>query len=317
MNKQNAIRNQAAAGAEKKNVYQVITDRIVELLQKGTIPWKKSWTTVRPQNLVTGHIYHGFNRLLLSASEFISPYFLTAKQCHALGGRIRKGERGTPVVYYQNSWKLADGSYSDGKNLTAEQKQSLSRSAMLKYYTVFNVTQCIGLDDHLPEPPADAGVQESFPFDVADTILENFQNGPIVQQAETFDPCYYPRLDVVQMPNLTLFKSPAHYYQTLFHELVHATGHASRLARPEVTTRETRFGSEEYSREELVAEIGSSFLMNQAGILNDEIVENNVAYIQHWIAKLQNDPKLIVYAASTAEKACNFILTGASAAQAA
>lgn len=317
MKTQNAINSQAAAGAEKKNVYQVITDRIVELLRKGTIPWKQSWTTIRPQNLVTKHIYHGFNRLLLCSSEFSSPYFLTAQQCYKLGGRIRKGERGTPVVYYQNSWKLADGSFSDGKNLSNEQKQSLSRSAMLKYYTVFNVTQCIGLDDHLPEPPAAAAVQESFPFDVADTILENFQNGPIVQQADNFDPCYHPRMDVVQMPNISLFKTPANYYQTLFHELIHSTGHASRLARPDVTTREIRFGSEEYSREELVAEIGSSFLMNQAGILSEEIVENNAAYVQHWIAKLQNDPKMIVFAASAAEKASTFILSGASAALAA
>lgn len=308
MNKQKANRNQAAAGAEKKDVYQVITARIIEQLQKGVVPWQKSWNTIQPQNLVSKRPYRGFNRLLLSCLGFESSYFLTIQQVNQLGGRVRKGEKGIPVVYYKSSYKLADGSFSDGSGLTAEQKQGLEKSSLLKYYFVFNVSQCEGIDGHVPSPSSPEMTESVDGFHICDMILDSYPNGPIVQQADSMEPCYFPQMDVVQMPNPTLFSSPHHYYMTLFHELVHSTGHSSRLARPEVTSRSVRFGDPEYSREELVAEIGACFLSNHAGILNEEVFQSNASYLKSWISKLQEDPKLIVFAASAAQKATEYIL---------
>jgi antirestriction protein ArdC len=272
----------------KANLYDQITERIVALLEKGTVPWRKPWTaqTGLPRNLITKKPYRGINTLLLHAMHYESPYWLTFRQALELGGHVRKGEKSCPVVFW--------------KQLEHEDKQTGEKEKipMMRFYFVFNVAQCDGLKN-LPAP-----IMTTTPSKPAEIIAAMPQRPEIKHgMAKAY---YAPRADYVAMPNRTSFEKDAGYFATLFHELVHATGHASRLNRPTLT-ESAGFGSNPYCKEELIAEMGAAFLCGQAGI-SESILDNSAAYIQNWLEQLQNDKKLIVQAAGQAQRAADFIL---------
>ena len=277
-------------------VYQKITDRIVELLERGVVPWHKPWVggaADKPKNLNSGKPYRGINVFMLHAAGFESPWWLTFKQARERGGHVRKGEHGWPVVF----WKFLEvgGTDEDGKLIN-------KNVPLLRQYTVFNVDQCEGV-----EAPAPAGCQ-TFDFDSideADRIVRAMPKQPPIRHDE--NRAYYrPSTDTVNMPKPERFSQPTEYYSTLFHELTHATGHASRLDR-KLGSRLAAFGTPDYSREELVAEMGAAFLCGQAAIVQ-QTIENSAAYIGGWLKKLRSDKRLVVTAAAQAQKAADFIL---------
>jgi len=277
-------------------VYDVITTRIVELLQQGTIPWRKPWSTGagEPRNLVSGKGYRGVNVFLLSAMPFASPYWLTYRQATERGGSVRKGSKGCPVVFWR---------WSNGDEELAENGQggepAKRRAPLLRYYTVFNTEQCDGI-------VTPATVARTFePIPECERIVRSMPNAPRIEHGGS-QAFYRPSSDTVTTPSAQLFDSPALYYSTLFHELTHSTGHESRLARKGITDS-SMFGSHEYSREELIAEMGAAFLCGIAGI-EGATLQDSTAYLANWIKVLKGDSRLAITAAAQAQKAADYVL---------
>jgi len=275
-------------------VYQIVTDRIVSLLEQGTIPWNRPWsggpTYERPANLKTGHVYRGINVFLLAAMSFSSRYWLSFKQTKAMNGHVRRGEKSTPIIF----WKRIE--VEDKR--TGETKET----PMLRYYNVFNLDQIDGIEapDAVEVPD-----REFTPITRAQQVVDNMPNPPRIEhiQPRAF---YRSKDDLVNMPRPELFKTEELYYSTAFHELAHSTGHEKRLnRRPSDVPR--FFGDREYSREELTAEMAASFLCAEAGI-SPGVIENQAAYIQNWISVLRGTPKLVIQAASSAQAAADYIL---------
>ena len=269
------------------SVYKVVTERILVELEKGQVPWRKPWLTLPPANLISKKPYRGINVFLLALQGYGSQYWLTFNQTKQLGGNVRKGEHGTKIVF----WKFDTFEMEAADGETEERK-----SAFLRYYTVFNLEQTEGLKALLALPPA-------FPIESAEAIAKGMRNPPAFEQGS--QAAYLPSTDTVTMPSRTAFESQAEYYSTLFHELTHSTGHAKRLAREGFDTPQ-RFGSESYSREELIAEMGSAMLCGVAGI-EQATLSNSAAYLNGWIARLKADSRLVVSAASAAQKAADYI----------
>jgi len=277
-----------------KDIYEIITERFIEQLKKGTVPWQKPWTGV--QNIVSKKPYRGINSLILGGSDFQSPYWLTFKQAHDLGGNIKKGEKATPVIYY----KLFEKRDGNGALVLGSNGRP-TRIPFIRWSNAFNLDQSEGI-----EPPVQTAVQNPMqPIEKAARIVQEAKICPIHHTG--FAAVYSPTEDVIRLPAQKTFRSPEAYYQTLFHEMTHSTGHASRLDREGVTLP-IKFGSERYSKEELIAELGASFLSNEAGILNQVQFDNSAAYLGSWIEKFQNDPKMIFTASSQAQKSTDFIL---------
>jgi antirestriction protein ArdC len=279
-----------------KDIYELITARFIEQLKKGTVPWQKPWMGV--QNIVSKKPYRGINALILGGSDFESPYWLTLKQAHDLGGKVKKGETATPVIYYKLFEKR-----DDQGNLILGNNGRPTRIPFIRWSNAFNLDQTEGI---APPAQTQAVVQNPLhPLEKAAKIVEEAKTCPIYHTG--FAAVYSPGEDVIRMPAQKTFRSPESYYQTLFHEMTHSTGHASRLDREGVTLP-IKFGSERYSKEELIAELGASFLSNEAGILNQVQFDNSAAYLGSWIEKFQNDPKMIFTASSQAQRSTDFIL---------
>jgi len=271
----------------RASVYDIVTERILAELEKGQVPWRKPWRTLTPANLISKKSYRGINMFLLALAGYGSQYWLTYRQAQALGGNVRKGAHGTKIVF----WK-----FDKYETETADGEAEERTSAFLRYYTVFNLEQTEGLKALLALPPAR-------PIESAEVIVEGMPNAPAFEQG--FRASYTPSHDTVTMPSRTAFESQAEYYSTLFHELTHSTGHGKRLAR-DGFDRPQMFVSESYSREELIAEMGSAMLCGVAGI-EQATVANSVAYLKSWIARLKSDSRLVVQAASAAQKAADYI----------
>jgi len=282
-----------------KSVYEIITERILEKLEAGTVPWHKPWSAGgAPRNLVSGKEYRGVNIFLLGCQGFTSPYWLTFKQAKQLGGSVRKGERATPVVF----WKWIERASEDPET-SETQTQKIP---LLRYYSVFNVEQC----DDISHARLDAQLDEPRPFnpiEAAEAIVSGYPEPPTIALDGRGSAYYRPATDSIHMPEPDAFDSEAHYYATLFHEMTHSTGHESRLARTGVTNR-IRYGSHEYSQEELVAEMGAAFLAAEAGIDSEALVDNSASYVASWMERLRSDPKLVVLAGAQAQKAVDHIL---------
>jgi antirestriction protein ArdC len=275
----------------KIDVYQMITDRIIESLESGIIPWKQPWTEAGlPQNLVTGKAYTGINLLLLASMGFPRNYFLTFKQIKDLKGSVKKGEKSIPVIF----WK-----WSEKED---PQTKELKKVSMIRYYTVFNVDQCNDLPEERIPVIENDGKMEMVELE---HIIEDMPQRPPIVHKEN-QAYYHPVKDFINMPKMNNFKDAESYWGTLFHELIHSTGHSTRLNRKEIVER-TTFGTEPYSMEELVAEIGACYLKSYCGIGSKDF-ENNVAYIQHWLKKLRDDKRLIVYSSAKAQRAVDYIL---------
>lgn len=270
--------------------YDRITDRITALLEQGTVPWHKPWkaSTGLPRNFVSRKPYRGINVFMLIALSYESPFWLTFRQVAALGGNVRKGEKACPVVFW--------------KQLKLEDKESNEprRIPLLRFYHVFNVSQCDGLKT-APAPVETTGNGLAKPED----IVAGMPHLPSIKHGMT-KAYYSPHEDCVGLPARERFDTPEDYYATLFHELVHSTGHEKRLKRATVT-ESAGFGSNPYCKEELVAELGAAFLCGQAEIAG-RVIDNSAAYLQGWLKQLRDDKTLIVQAAAQAQKAADFIL---------
>lgn len=269
------------------SVYDIVTDCMLAELEKGEVPWRKPWHTLPPANLISKKPYRGINVFLLAFTGFGSQYWLTYRQAQALGGNVRRGEHGTKIVFWKCNTRETES--ADGE---IEER----RSAFLRYYTVFNLEQTEGLKALLRLPPA-------FPIESAEEIVEGMPNSPAFEQDSRAS--YIPSRDTVTMPSRAAFETPAEYYSTLFHELTHSTGHAKRLGREGIEKTQP-FGSEDYSREELVAEMGSAMLCGVAGI-EQTTISNSSAYLQSWIKRLKADSRLVVAAARAAQEAADYI----------
>ena len=286
------------------NVYDIVTERILRELEKGTAPWRKPWTSAAPMNMASKKAYRGVNVWLLGISSgFKSPFWGTFNQAKAAGGSVRKGEKSSIVVFYRQYEREARA--GDGGTIREMPDGRLVKESwVLRYYNVINVEQM-----DLPEKVL-AGIQppakSAAPLEDAEKILAGMPNPPALRFG-CDRAAYHPALDTVYMPNRERFPRPEDYFDTLFHEEIHATGHASRLDRPGITDGAAAFGSEIYSKEELVAELGAAFLCSTAGI-DQRTLENSAAYLRGWISALQGDSRLIVSAASAAQKAADYVL---------
>ena len=269
--------------------YDRITERIVSLLEQGTVPWHKPWsvTTGLSRNLITQKPYRGINPFLLLAMGYESPNWLTFRQANLLGGSVRKGEKSCPVVF----WKQM--------KIEGQETEESKRIPLLRLYHVFNVAQCEGLKN-VPDPS-----ETGFVITEAAEIVAHMPQPPVVKHGLSHA-CYHPINDMVGMPEPKRFTTEDGYHATLFHELVHSTGHEKRLKRQSITERHG-FGSDPYCKEELIAELGSAFLCGQAGIM-ERTIDRSAAYLNGWLAKLKDDRTLIVSAAAQAQKAADFIL---------
>ena len=278
-------------------VYEIVTQRIIAMLEKGVIPWRRPWKGAPPQNLITRKPYRGINAFILAFSG--SSFFLTFNQAWAIGAHVKKGAQGFPVVF----WKFRDLKKQEDE-IDGDKEDGLTKNApILRYYTVFRMEDIEGIPKKkLPEIMK---APEAQPIEKAEKIVENMPNRPEISigGSRAF---YQPATDSITVPVKRLFGKIEEYYSTLFHELTHATGHVSRLARKSLEAY-APFGSAEYSREELVAEMGAGFLCAAAGIDNYTL-ENSASYIDHWMKALKADPRAVIVAAGQAQKAADFIL---------
>lgn len=297
---------------ERFDVHEQVTARILERLEQGTVPWQSS-SIARvgmPRNFSTGKAYSGINVFLLGMAEFQSPYFLTFLQAKELGGCVRKGEKGFPVVK-AGTWEPKEDSASHAPERGDDEGESHQRR-FLRMYTVFNSCQIDGIE--FPEPPKCEEYTESQQAEAARLMVEEMPNPPAIFEGRKATPHYVPDEDTVEMPSRKTFRAEWRFYKTLFHELAHSTGHASRLNRRTLVENRGMFaagteGRKTYCEEELVAEMTAAFLAAHAGIVEDGF-ENSAAYLKGWMDVLQvKDHKTwLVRAASEAQKAVDYVL---------
>lgn len=277
------------------NVYEMVTNRIIEQLENNIVPWEKPWqgTIDGAFNRVSKKPYSILNQMLLKYDGEYASF----KQWKDLGGHIRKGEKSEIIVF----WKMypIKEKQDDGTEI-------IKTIPLLKYINVFHISQVDGV-----EPLKQKVTHDIEPIDKAEKILNDYWNREniTIEHVKGDKAFYSPMFDKIQLPLFEQFKSSEEYYSTATHESVHSTMKTSRCNRQEDRKgKVVSFGSEEYSKEELVAEIGSAQLMNIIGIETTKSFRNSTAYIQSWLKVLRNDNKFIVSASSKAEKAVNYIL---------
>lgn len=282
----------------KANVYDMVTNRIIAELEKGKIPWQKPWTGVRSgaYNRITKRPYSLLNQMLLQHTG----EYATFKQWQDLGGHIRKGEKSEIVVF----WKIFESKETDSDTGEIE----IKKIPLLRYYNVFHISQVDGVEPLALEQLND----EVEPIEAGDKIITDY----IDKEHLNFIECksnkayYSPSSDTVVVPLKEQCQLINEWYSIAFHEISHSSGHKSRLNRIQ-TGAISAFGSQDYSKEELVAELSSATLMSVTGLETPKTFRNSTAYIQNWLQVLRNDNKFIVSASSKAEKAVNYILAKA------
>lgn len=280
------------------DLYQEVTDRIVEMLEQGVAPWRSpimgAGTAGHPRNLASGKPYRGVNVFLLAftawSQGYGSSYWLTFKQAKAKGGTVKKGEKSTMVVFW-NQYETEDRETGEAKTVP-----------VLRYYRVFNAEQCEGIE--IPDASTFEPVDFA-PLDACHRIVAGYPNGPTIDHGGS-RAYYRPSTDSVRLPKPERFTAGEAYYATLFHELAHSTGHSSRLDRG-LDTEPTPFGSPDYGREELIAEMAACFLSAGTGI-HPATLANSAAYLQGWLTSLKQDKKLVIQAAGAGQKAADWIL---------
>ncbi|WP_460989498.1 ArdC family protein [Sphingobium sp. TomTYG45] len=305
------VHREGGAGEKREacaNLYDEVTARIIAELEEGRLPWVQPWgraegvSPALPRNALTGRSYSGVNILILWGrvieQGWPSQSWLTFRQALEAGGAVRKGERGVTVVY-------ADSFTPEAEKERASREGGDARSIpFLKRFTVFNVAQCEGLRDGLATDPAPLPEREIVP------IAEEVIAASGVEVRIGGDEAYYaPGPDFVAVPPQPVFFEQVNYYRTCLHELTHATGHAKRLGR----NLRNPFGSKDYAREELVAEMGSAFLCAALGIVP---TVRHADYIGAWLGVLREDSRAIFRAASAASKAADWLLARHREAQA-
>jgi len=275
-------------------IYAAITEKIIANLETSG-SWKKLWQIPSPVSL-NGHYYRGINRLILSSDPFQGRVYGTFQQIRANGGKIRKGEKATVVVFWKSSIHTDE--------VTKEQKKMF----LLRYFHIFNTEQAdfdqqgfdkiAQLQNLVEERHTESHVD-------AEQIITGYRNKPDIHFSDKDDRAYYaPVADMISIPKMKYFANPSEFFRTLYHEAAHSSGHPKRLNRFDCTSN--HFGDEPYSKEELVAELCSSYLAEIAHLeLN---IRNSAAYISGWASKLRDNEKWILWAASRAEKAADYIL---------
>lgn len=274
-------------------VYQIVQDKIVEQIEEaikngGTAPWRKPWKGGIPKNFVTKKPYRGINLMLLQGGSY-----LTFKQIQDLKKKdpkvkLKKGSKSSIVVF----WKVIEKEDEDGEEQTFP---------MLRYYRVYSVSDVEGLEEEKTEFDND-------PIEIAEELISSYKSEVKINIQKGSGRAYYvPSRDRIVVPDRSQFPEVEEYYSTIFHEMVHSTGHITRLKRFD-DDDQTIFGSESYSKEELVAEIGSNMILSVLGIENDKQHENSISYLYGWLTRIKEDPKLITHAAQNAQKASDYIL---------
>ena len=295
----------------KTDIYAQVTNAIIAELENGIIPWQKPWqngTVAGCISHTSGKPYSLLNQMLLGwrAGEW-----LTYGQIQAEGGRVKQGEKSSMVVFWSFVEKVVKTEKIEehddaGEVVGTETRDCIKRYPILKSYAVFHIDQTEGIK---PKYNNTATTFEHDACEVADQIIADYVNreGLKLEIKNTNRACYSPFFDKVEVPEMKQYKIREEYYSTLFHELMHSTGHERRLNR-DTLTKLAAFGSETYSKEELVAEMGAAFLCNAIEISCEKAFKNSAAYIQGWLHALKDDKHLIVSAASKAEAAANYIL---------
>ena len=274
------------------DIFATITDRIIAALEQGIIPWHKPWIGGNSGciSYSTGKPYSLLNHILLGGN---SGEYITFKQCSLAGGHVRKGEKSKFVVF----WKPFEKEN--------EETGEIEQHFYLRYYNVFHLSQCEGISPRWT--PSAVPASDLQPDAVAEAVVKDYvdRSGVCFTVTESDRAFYRPSTDEVVVPQISQYQQVAEYYSTLFHELTHSTGHHSRLNR---IADIAAFGSEQYSREELIGELGAAFLVNHCGLESESSFRNSAGYIQGWLKALKDDKRLIVFAAGAAEKAVSLIL---------
>lgn len=266
----------------RRKIYSRITDTILQKLREGTVPWKKSWKIGLPANFISKRTYNGINFLSLINNEYPSPYYLTFLQCSQKGGKINKGEKGYPIIF----WTIKEINVSLGEE--AEYK----RVSIARLSYVFNLTQTDlhrDFSEVLKKPSCDA-------------IIKNMKGEKPVIKHNHRRSYYSIKEDLISLPSIIEFNSPDEYYSTLFHELIHWTGSERRLNRFSTGRK-----IEAYSHEELIAEIGSAYLCGLTGIAS-KVIDNQAAYVDSWYSKINSNPDMLIDAAVQAQKSVEYIV---------
>ena len=284
------------------DIYKEITDRIIAEMEQGIIPWEKPWTGVADGAIShsTGKPYSLLNQMLLGKPG----EYLTFKQVKDAGGNVKKGAKAKFVVF----WKFIQRTKTDkdGKPVKDENGLPVAENIpMLKYFNVFHIDDTDGVE---PKYSNDKALNDIQPVEAAEKVLREYvarEGIPLIN--EKGDRAFYrPACDEIHLPLMEQFETAEAYYDTAFHESVHSTGHPKRLNRISLSDV-AAFGSDSYGKEELVAEIGACAILHQLGMETARTFRNNAAYVQNWLQALKNDKRMIVSAASRAEKAMNLI----------
>lgn len=295
-------------GTERADIYQDITDSIIELLEQGTRPWSPSWASgaISFPRRQCGANYQGINILLLWSQSMVrgyaNPYWMTFKQALELGGNVKKGEKGTRIVYA--------GSISP-KDENSGEGESGRSIKFLKKYTVFNVEQIEGLPEGKFPTPKPVIANSDNRNGQLDSIFAAYGVAINEGKAGAF---YDGVADQITMPAFSSFSSADAYYATLAHEAIHSTGHKSRLDRE--TFQKYQTATAIRAKEELVAEIGAAFLCAALGMEPTQR-EDHASYLASWLTVLRSDKRAIFQAATGAQAASDFILAAANSMQAA
>jgi antirestriction protein ArdC len=274
-------------------VYQIVQEKIIkeieDAIQNGrTTPWRKPWKGGIPKNYVTKKPYRGINLLLLDGGNY-----LTFNQIQDLNKKnpevkLKKGSKSHMVAF----WKFVEKKNEDGEE---------ESYPVFRYYRVFSAADVEGIEEE----------QMNFhhnPNEQAENLIQSYKSEVKIRIHKGSNRAYYtPTLDIITMPDLSQFREVEEYYSTIFHEMVHSTGHNIRLNRF-TNDDQSVFGSESYSKEELVAEIGSNMILSVLGIENEKQHQNSISYLYGWLSEIKKDPKLIIYAAQHAQKAADYIL---------
>ena len=295
-------RSRSQAKGDRTNLYDEITTKIIGELEAGRVPWVQPWGTeaakaplAMPNNAATGRGYSGINILILWGAViehgFFGQSWLTFRQALSLGGNVRKGERGTTVVYADRFIPY------DEKKRARETGDDPQAIPFLKRFTVFNAAQCENLPDEVAvvAPPTPPGLIEPR----VETLIDATGIDVRIGGNRAF---YAPTYDYVQVPPPQAYFEPINWHRTALHELGHASGHASRLNRD----MSGSFGSKKYAFEELVAEMNAAFCCASLGIVP---TVRHADYIGSWLEVLREDNRAIVRAASQASKAADYLLS--------
>lgn len=289
----------------KTTVAAIVTDRIISMLERGVIPWRKKWHDAPAINYVTQVPYTGINMLLLDRPG----EYITFKQLQKLGGWLKKGTKSYVAVKYINKEEVLQ----DPEDPNSKVKEGYR---FMRYFNLFHITDCLGIESRQPSTimVSDRGHNH---LEEVERLIQSFQNVAPIKTGYKLA-AYYPTRDVVYLPDRSTYESAEDYYCDAFHELIHSTGHASRLNREGIAKHKVkrRENSAVYAKEELIAEMGAAILCTIAQ-MDHKTIEDSASYIKDWLSVLHDDTSFITKAAAQAQAAINYIIPHAKQEEAA